>query len=88
MIESIGITSDPGTWLVQAHVDGNPSSARVKTDFDFSYMVIEKEFFFLLSERGLAEVGSSAAFQSALFRLVRAVRARGLFRVALHNGAK
>ena len=75
VIESIDAMPDPGNWLVRVNVDGKELTARVEAGIDSASMMIEEPLFFLLSDRGLAEVGNSAAFQASLCNLVRSVSA-------------
>ena len=70
VIEAVESTASPTEWLVRYCVDGVANVARVIAHNETSFS-IEEHLFFLLSERGLAEVGSSTAYQIHLMHLVQ-----------------
>jgi hypothetical protein len=86
VMQAVEAVPGPGGWLVRAAVDGEPTAARVAADRDGTCVFVEEGFFLLLSERGLAEVGNSAAYHVALRRLVRQAVAGGPVGVPLELG--
>lgn len=70
-ITSVVAARAPNQWVIHATVDGEPTSARASVNRDATGMTLEEGFFMLLSERALAEVGSSTAYHVAIIQLLQ-----------------
>jgi hypothetical protein len=86
VIQAVEALSGPGQWLMRADVDGESATCRVASNAEATDSSMEEGFFFLLSERALAEVGNSAAYHVAVMRLVRQATSGGPVGVPLVLG--
>ena len=87
LIEAVETNSDADGGVVRATVDGAALSARFTANPDATRVMMEDTFFFLLSERGLDEVGDSTAYHIITHMLIKQAMEGGPVGVPRELGA-